>query len=139
MLFLKNRICILCSASKGEWCYVAAWSISSAYASVAKILSQIKNAGAPVDIDIFVQAKAKDPPTDALPRFLEAYTSGKRVGTLTKEARSGKLVDEWNKTLEAAEHKPAISDVTPAVSSFMTVKDEEELVRLVYGFRMHIH
>ncbi|KAH9930997.1 FACT complex subunit SPT16 [Fomitopsis serialis] len=109
MLFLKDRICILCSASK------------------AKILSQIKNSGAPVAIDIFVQAKAKDPPTDALPRFLEAYTANKRVGTLTKEARSGKLIDEWAKTLDAVDKKPALVDIVPAVSSFMAAKDDEEL------------
>lgn len=81
-----------------------------------------------------MQAKAKDPPTDAIPRFLEAYTSSKRVGTLTKEARSGKLIDEWTKALDAAEQKPAVVDVTPAVSSFMAVKDKEELVRPVPNF-----
>lgn len=90
-------------------------------------------------IDIFVQAKAKDPPTDAIPRFLEAYTSSKRVGTLTKEARSGKLIDEWTKALDAVEQKPAVVDVTPAVSSFMAVKDEEELVRMILGLRTRVY
>ncbi|KAH9842336.1 FACT complex subunit SPT16 [Rhodofomes roseus] len=109
MLFFKDRICILCSASK------------------AKILSQLKNSGAPVAIDIFVQAKAKDPPTDALSRFLEAYISNTRVGTLTKEARSGKLIDQWTKALDAADKKPALAEIAPAVSSFLAVKDDDEL------------
>lgn len=80
-------------------------------------------------VEILVQAKPKEPPTDALPRFLEVYTSHKRIGTLTKESHSGKLVDEWNKTLGDSEEKPTLVDMSAAVSAFMAVKDEEELVR----------
>ncbi|KAF9821701.1 hypothetical protein IEO21_00547 [Rhodonia placenta] len=109
MLFQKDRLQILCSASK------------------AKILSQIKSSSSPVTIEILIQAKAKDPPTDAVPKFLEAYGTRKRVGTLTKESHSGKLVDEWNKALSSLESKPAVIDIAHAVSAFMAVKDEEEL------------
>ncbi|KAI0928386.1 hypothetical protein AcW1_005644 [Taiwanofungus camphoratus] len=109
MLFQKDRLSILCSPTK------------------AKILSQIKDSGAPVPVEILVQAKPKEPPTDALPRFLEVYTSHKRIGTLTKESHSGKLVDEWNKTLGDSEEKPTLVDMSAAVSAFMAVKDEEEL------------
>ncbi|KAH9951270.1 FACT complex subunit SPT16 [Amylocystis lapponica] len=109
MLFQKDHLYILCSASK------------------AKILSQIKGSGAPVPIDIYVQARAKDPPTDALPRFLEAYTGHERVGTLMKEKHSGKFVDEWTKALEGAAKKPNVVDMSAAVSAFMAVKDEDEL------------
>ncbi|KAL1947960.1 hypothetical protein VTO73DRAFT_13684 [Trametes versicolor] len=109
LMFEKNRLSILCSASK------------------AKILSQLKNSNAPVPIEFFVQAKAKEPPTDAVPRFLEAYVSLDQVATLTKEQQSGKLVDEWNKAVSDAEKKPTLVDMAPAVASFLAAKDEEEL------------
>lgn len=95
---------------------------------LAKILSQLKNSNAPVPIEFFVQAKAKEPPTDAVPRFLEAYVSLDQVATLTKEQQSGKLVDEWNKAVSDAEKKPTLVDMAPAVASFLAAKDEEELV-----------
>ncbi|KIP09266.1 hypothetical protein PHLGIDRAFT_103069 [Phlebiopsis gigantea 11061_1 CR5-6] len=109
LLFEKNRLVILCSASK------------------ARILAQIRNSSNPVPIEIYAQAKAKDPPTTAVPQFLEAYTAHQRVGSLTKESHSGKLVDEWNKLLSEAETKPELVDMTPAVAAFMAAKDEDEL------------
>ncbi|TFK83944.1 FACT complex subunit SPT16 [Polyporus arcularius HHB13444] len=109
LMFEKNQLSILCSASK------------------AKILSQLKNADSPVPIEFFVQAKAKEPPTDALPRFVQAYTAHDRVATLIKESHSGKLVDEWNKAVGEAEKKPTLVDMSAAVASFLAVKDEEEL------------
>ncbi|KAI9064261.1 FACT complex subunit SPT16 [Trametes sanguinea] len=109
LMFQKNQLSILCSASK------------------AKILSQLKNADSPVPIEFFVQAKAKEPPTDALPRFVEAYTSLDRVATLTKEQQSGKLMDEWNQAVNEAAKKPTLVDMAPAVASFLAAKDEEEL------------
>ncbi|KAI0340514.1 FACT complex subunit SPT16 [Trametopsis cervina] len=109
ILFEKKRVLILCSASK------------------AKILTQIKNASPPVPIEILAQAKAKDPPTDAVPKFLEAYTAHLRVGALLKESHTGKLVDEWNKLLSDSPKKPELVDMAPAVSSFMAPKDEDEL------------
>lgn len=74
------------------------------------------------------QSKPKDPPSDALAKFVEAYISHKRVATLIKESHTGKLVDEWNRSLDAANYKPELADMAPAVSSFISVKDEEELV-----------
>ncbi|KZT03503.1 FACT complex subunit SPT16 [Laetiporus sulphureus 93-53] len=109
ILFQKDSIYVLCSASK------------------AKILSQIKNSTTPVPIEILIQAKPKDPPTDALAKFLQAYTSHKRIGTLTKEKQSGKLVEEWEKALTGVDDKPTVVDVSPAISALMSVKDEEEL------------
>ena len=81
-------------------------------------------------IEFFVQAKAKEPPTDALPRFLQAYSGHDRVATLTKEPHSGKLVDDWNKLVSEAEKKPAIVDMAAAIGALLAVKDDEELVRL---------
>ncbi|KAI0646896.1 FACT complex subunit SPT16 [Trametes meyenii] len=109
LMFHKKQLFILCSASK------------------AKILSQLKNSNSPVPLEFFVQAKAKDPPTDAVPRFLEAYASFDRVATLTKEQHSGKLVDEWNKAVGDAPKKPTLVDMAPAVAAFLAAKDDEEL------------
>ncbi|KAI0747959.1 FACT complex subunit SPT16 [Daedaleopsis nitida] len=109
LLFQKTQLSILCSASK------------------AKILSQLKNSDSPVPIEFYVQAKPKEPPTDALPRFLQTYASHDRVATLVKETHSGKLVDEWNKAVSDSEKKPTVIDMSPAVASFLAVKDEEEL------------
>jgi nucleosome binding factor SPN SPT16 subunit len=96
---------------------------------VAKILSPIRNSSSIVPIEIYAQAKAKDPPTDAVPRFLEAYTGHLRVGTLLKESHIGKLVDEWNNLVSKTDKKPELVDMAPAVASMMASKDEEELVR----------
>lgn len=100
----------------------------------AKILTQIKNSNPPVPLEIYAQAKAKDPPTDAVPRFFKRYVGHQRVGTLSKEAHTGKLIDEWSKLIAEAETKPELVDMSLAVSAIMAVKDEEELVRLCIIF-----
>ncbi|KAH9946256.1 FACT complex subunit SPT16 [Epithele typhae] len=109
LMFQKTKLSILCSASK------------------SKILSQLQNADSPVPIEFFVQAKASEPPTDALPRFLQEYTALDRVAALTKEQHTGKVVDEWNKGLAEASKKPAVVDMSPAVASLLAAKDEDEL------------
>ncbi|KAF8163125.1 FACT complex subunit SPT16 [Crassisporium funariophilum] len=108
-LFQKNKISIVCSASK------------------AKILSQIENISKAITIEIIARPKGKDASNDALPRFLALYTSATRVGTLVKEVPSGKLVSEWQALVNEASSKPELVDMAPAVSSFMAVKDTEEL------------
>ena len=100
------------------------------HASAAKILTQVQKANPPVPVEILIHAKAKEPATDAVPKFLEAYSSHQRVGALLKELHTGKLVDEWNTAVAAAATKPEVVDMGPAVSSFMAVKDENELVRV---------
>jgi len=94
----------------------------------AKILSQIEDDTGVVPIEILAQAKGKEAPNDALPTFLQLYTSSKRVGTLLKEPHTGKLVNEWEKLVADSDNKPDLVDMSPAVSAFMAVKDEEELV-----------
>lgn len=81
-----------------------------------------------VPIQILAQAKAKEPPTDALPTLVGIYSNLKRVGTIMKDNTSGKLIDEWNKAVSEAENKPESVDMNPAVSAILAVKDEEELV-----------
>jgi nucleosome binding factor SPN SPT16 subunit len=95
---------------------------------LAKFLQQIKEGNPPVPVDILVQAKAKEPPSDALPKFVEAYTSFKRVGTLVKESSSGKLMTEWEQAVSKSDQKPELVDMAPALSALMAVKDEEEMV-----------
>lgn len=97
---------------------------------VAKILNQIIGPNSHVPIEILAQARPKDPPTNALQNFLEAYTSHERVGALTKESHTGKLIDEWTAALNGADKKPEVVDMAPAVSGFMAVKDEDELVSI---------
>ncbi|KAK2467068.1 hypothetical protein APHAL10511_001326 [Amanita phalloides] len=108
-LFQKDRISILCSASK------------------AKILGQIEDPNGTVPIEIFSQAKGKDTSNDAMPNFVAAYTSRNRVGALTNESHTGKLVSEWDKLVAVSPQKPELVDIAPTVSAFMAVKDEDEL------------
>ena len=95
----------------------------------AKILEQLAKHKTVVPVEIYAQGKPRDPPSDALPKFLQAFTSHQRIGTLTKESYTGKLYDEWKKALSVSSKKPEMSDIAPSISSFMAVKDDEELVR----------
>lgn len=81
-------------------------------------------------IEILVQAKAKEPPTDAVPKFIEAYSTHTRVATLVKETYHGKLISEWNQAIDKLAHKPEQVDMAPAIATVMAVKDEDDLVRL---------
>jgi hypothetical protein len=38
------------------------------------------------------------------------------------------MVSEWDKLVAESPNKPELVDMAPAVSTFMAVKDEEELV-----------
>ena len=97
----------------------------------AKYLSQIQDLNAAVPIKLYIQAKAKEPANDALPKFAELYLSHKRVGTMTKEKHTGKIMKEWTDALNAGGNQPEQVDMSPAVSSFLAVKDKDELVREV--------
>ena len=97
---------------------------------LAKILSQIEKAVKGVTVEILARPKSKDVPSDALPKFLDMYKSAKKVGSLIKEAPSGKLISEWQALVNEAAEKPELVDMAPAISTLMAVKDEEELVSL---------
>ncbi|EPQ58254.1 SPT16-domain-containing protein [Gloeophyllum trabeum ATCC 11539] len=101
------------------------WFLSSM--KKAKILAQIQNANTPVPVEVLAQAKPNEPPTDALPKLVERFTSHQRVGTLLKESQSGKLVNEWNQATAESSSKPEMLDIAPAVATLLAVKDEEEL------------
>ncbi|KAJ3572801.1 hypothetical protein NP233_g2845 [Leucocoprinus birnbaumii] len=109
ILFQKDQISILCSASK------------------AKILAQVEQSQGLAPIKIFVQAKGKEPANDSLPQFFDRYCKSQRVGTFLKEKHTGKLISEWEKLIQEASEKPELVDMSPAISTAMAVKDEEEL------------
>ncbi|KAG5651278.1 hypothetical protein H0H81_009221 [Sphagnurus paluster] len=96
-------------------------------ASKAKILSQIENSAGNTNVEILAQAKAKDAPNNALPKFAEAYASNNCVATLLKEIHTGKLIAEWDETVKGLNRKPELVDMNLAISCFMAVKDTEEL------------
>ena len=98
---------------------------------LAKILSQVATPKSPVPVNILVLAKGKEPATDALPKFLEVYTSSEHVGSLVKEKHTGKMIDEWNTVVEGASKKPTVVDITSAISGFVAVKDEEEIASIL--------
>ncbi|KAJ7236734.1 FACT complex subunit SPT16 [Mycena haematopus] len=112
ILFEEQKITILASASK------------------AKILSQIEGSSCCVPVEILAQAKGKEPANDALPASLPCTRPRRALGTLQKEVHRGKLIDEWKKLLDAAPQKPELVDIAPAFSSFMAVKDADELKSL---------
>jgi len=103
-------------------------SSSCPHKHLAKILSQVATPKSPVPVNILVLAKGKEPATDALPKFLDTYTSSGRVGTLVKEKHTGKMIDEWNAAVEGAATKPTVVEIASAISGFVAVKDEEEIV-----------
>ena len=80
-------------------------------------------------IEIFAQAKGKDLSNDAFSKLVEIYLSKKRVGTLLKEIPLGNLITDWQKAIEESDNRPDLVDMSSSVSSFMAVKDSEELVR----------
>ncbi|KAG8920577.1 FACT complex subunit spt16 [Tulasnella sp. 417] len=109
MLVLKDKIYFVCSATKG------------------KILKQLIGPNSTMPIEILLQGKPKDPPTNAIPNLLEVMSAGKRIGTLTKEQHTGRLVDEWKTAVDASNHKFDNVDVSAALSACMAVKDAEEM------------
>jgi nucleosome binding factor SPN SPT16 subunit len=54
---------------------------------------------------------------------------------LSKETYAGKLVDEWNNALVASNNKPEVVDISPSISTFMAVKDDEELASHLFYVR----
>ena len=134
-MFQKDKISILCSARKGAE-LVSGFHGAILTLSSARILEQIQKHRTVVPVEIFTLAKSKEPPTDALAQFLSAFTSNQRIGHLSKETYTGKLIDEWNTTLAASNKKPEMVDIAASISTFMAVKDDEELAsHLLY---MHL-
>ena len=140
VLFTKEKIAILCSSSKGESLPVC--NAGAPDTLSAKLLEQLQTSSPVVPIEIYAQAKGKEPPTDAFPKMMKLYTSLGRVGTVTKESPSGKMIDEWNKNVKDAEKKPELDDMSSTVSALMAPKDEEELVSFslkLYMICLYLH
>jgi hypothetical protein len=49
-----------------------------------------------------------------------------------KDKHNGKMVADWAKAVEESTEKPELVDMAQAVSTFMAVKDEEELVIILH-------
>ena len=142
LLFQKDKLSILCSATKGA-ALISSLAGKFLILSSARILEQLQKHRTIVPVEIFTLAKSKDPPSDALPRFLTVFTSNQRIGSLSKETYAGKLIDEWNNALTSSTKKPEVVDIASAISTFMSVKDDEELVRrlininILFGCDVH--
>ena len=127
ILFTKQKIYFLCSASKGK-CVFSTCRLSWFTPAPAKVLVQIEQANTYIPVQIFSQAKPKDPPNDPFPSLMALYKNHRKVGMITKEKHSGKVADEWNALVKEQDTKIEIVDMSYAVSAFMAIKDEEELV-----------
>ncbi|KAF8303076.1 FACT complex subunit SPT16 [Clavulina sp. PMI_390] len=99
-----------------------------ASASKAQILNQLQD-GAPVSLKILTLAKAKEPPSNALPDLLEQLSSSKRVAIPQKEKHSGRLATDWSALTSAPENAGKFDwvEAAPVLSLAMATKDEEEL------------
>lgn len=93
----------------------------------AKYLQQLKSAATSNNIEIFALAKAKEPANDALPKFAAVFGELKKAGHVLKDVPTGKFADDWTAAVAGLAQKPEMIDVTPAVSTVLSVKDEEEL------------
>ncbi|KAJ7053945.1 FACT complex subunit SPT16 N-terminal lobe domain-containing protein [Mycena amicta] len=122
ILFAKDKISILCSASKGVLPHAPLLPIPDV--STAKILSQLQDGSETVPIEILTTRAAT--PNNSLQLFFSLYTSKKRVGVIGKEVHQGKLIDEWRNLAANAEGKRAIVDMSPAFLAFMAIENEEE-------------
>ena len=80
----------------------------------AKILQQLKGDDNSIPLEILPW----EPANDALPRFVQAYTSHSRVGTLW-ETQTGRLVQQWEALLADADSWPERVEMAPAIASFM--------------------
>jgi nucleosome binding factor SPN SPT16 subunit len=67
------------------------------------------------------------------------FTSNQRIGTLSKETYAGKLIDEWNNALAASNNKPEMTDIAASISTFMGVKDDEELASRLFYIRSAVN
>lgn len=56
-----------------------------------------------------------------------------------KESHTGKLIDEWTEALSSASSKPDVTEMSPAVSSILAAKDEEELVSPLRTHLVSLH
>ncbi|KAJ1918246.1 FACT complex subunit spt16 [Mycoemilia scoparia] len=56
-----------------------------------------------------------------------ASKNGKRIGFLMKDTFEGKFINEWNGVLQKSEDKFEKVDVSPAIATLLSVKEQDEL------------
>ncbi|CCA69595.1 probable SPT16-general chromatin factor (Subunit of the heterodimeric FACT complex) [Serendipita indica DSM 11827] len=113
ILMQKNKVTFLCSGTK------------------AKILEPIRTSQPNIPVEILVLPKAKDAAAanaqDVMKAFVGLLSSAQRVGTLSKEEHSGKVINDYKAALSASGHTFETVDIAVALGAAMVIKDEEEL------------
>ncbi|KAJ3359746.1 FACT complex subunit spt16 [Kappamyces sp. JEL0680] len=115
-LVLKNQIVFFTSQKKGTWLALIA----------AAILETLRNAEQ-VDFEVLVRTKDEAANSAMYAKLIDKIPRGK-VGTITKEAPTGKVVSEWQDALKAAGTTLDTVDVSVALAVVMAEKDEDEMV-----------
>ncbi|KAI7350356.1 FACT complex subunit [Hortaea werneckii] len=84
--------------------------------------------GGKIPLEIVVRGKDAEENAKQLERCLDTIkNAGKRVGVITKEQSSGPFVNEWKNAFSEISKEVEEVDISPALSSVMAVKDENEL------------
>ncbi|PLW13790.1 hypothetical protein PCANC_19533 [Puccinia coronata f. sp. avenae] len=86
-----------------------------------------------IDVQVIVKPKDSAAATSAMETVLasieDVVSQDKKIGRLVKDKYTGKFVDEWNSFLKTKGKEDLIeqaSDVSPAVSLILAVKDAQE-------------
>ncbi|EMC97887.1 hypothetical protein BAUCODRAFT_406868 [Baudoinia panamericana UAMH 10762] len=93
----------------------------------AMYLEPLKD-GAKMNIEIMVRGKDVEENGKQFERILETIkAAGKKVGVITKDLSGGPFVQEWKTAFADISKDVEEVDISPALSSVMAVKDENEL------------
>ncbi|KAF1344690.1 transcription elongation complex subunit [Delphinella strobiligena] len=92
----------------------------------ATYLEALKDGKTP--IEILVKGKDEAENKKNTERLLDLIkTAGKKVGTVAKDSSSGPFITEWKNSFSEISKEVDEVDITPAISSTLSVKDEKEL------------
>ncbi|KAI6867409.1 FACT complex subunit [Hortaea werneckii] len=84
--------------------------------------------GGKIPLEVVVRGKDAEENAKQFEHCLDTIkTAGKRVGVITKEQSSGPFVNEWKNAFSEISKEVEEVDISPALSSVMAVKDENEL------------
>ncbi|KAI7236663.1 FACT complex subunit [Hortaea werneckii] len=84
--------------------------------------------GGKIPLEVVVRGKDAEENAKQFERCLDTIkNAGKRVGVITKEQSSGPFVNEWKNAFSEISKEVEEVDISPALSSVMAVKDENEL------------
>ncbi|CAO3689607.1 unnamed protein product [Umbelopsis ramanniana] len=92
----------------------------------AKLLNAVKEGDKQVPLEILVRTKGSDDNGRFYKSVLDAIPGSKRMGVLTKDKFEGEVVVEWKTALSKCDPKPEEVDISAAVGSILSIKDDEE-------------